>query len=624
MTTETGRFGVFRVFDFGRFVFRISGRRAWPAVFYLVLGSLTEGLSILLLVPLLALLAPGTDTVTIPLPNVLSLDSAAPLQIGLPTALAALTGVVTLQALLMRAKTIYMADLLVDVIDKLRLDLFAAIGQARWGFLSSRRHADLHQSLTVEIDRVQMAVNQFLALMQTLVILAIYIWISLLISPMMTLVASGVGAAFLALLTPLRRRSSAYGALVTAQKQRQFRTVDAFLGGLKVIKSLTAEPRYVRRLDADLTDARGELHRYMSVASLAGALFQILSALGLCLFVYLALTVMRLPMAQLIVMIFLFMRIAPRFTAIQSYLQELMMNLEGYDEVQRVTRACANEAEPPQTPGLGLLLNQMITFRNVEFRYGPGQPAILSGLSLAIPARRITALIGPSGGGKSTIGDLILGLLEPDAGEIAIDGVLLSGADLRAWRRSVAYVPQDVFLMHDTIRENLRIAAPAADEAEMWKALDLAQAGEFVRRLDFRLDTIVGPRGSRLSGGERQRIALARALLMKPQLLILDEATSALDWENQNLIAKAIEGLRGRMTIITVAHRPSMISFADWVLAVARGRLVEAGVFSDLMDNPNSMIARMMAGERASPESAERTKSASERPDDKRQSSGPN
>ena len=600
MTIEPGRFGVFRVFDFGRFVFKISGRRAWPAIFYLALGSLTEGLSILLLVPLLALLAPGTDTVTIPLPSGLSFGAAAPLQIGLPTALAALTGVVTLQALLMRAKTIYMADLLVDVVDKLRLDLFAAIGQARWRFLSSRRHADLHQTLTVEIDRVQMALNQFLALIQTLVILAIYIGISLLISPMMTLVASGVGAAFLALLTPLRRRSSAYGAVVTAQKQRQFRTVDAFLGGLKVIKSLTAEPRYVRRLDADLTDARGELHRYMGVASLAGALFQILSALGLCLFVYLALTVMHLPVAQLIVMIFLFMRIAPRFTAIQSYLQELMMNLEGFDEVQRMTRACEGEAEPPQTAGLGLSLNQMITFRNVEFRYGPGQPAILSGLSLAIPARRITALIGPSGGGKSTIGDLILGLLEPDAGEIAVDGVPLGGAELRAWRRSVAYVPQDVFLMHDTIRENLRIAMPAADEADMWGALDLAQAGDFVRRLDYRLDTVVGPRGTRLSGGERQRIALARALLMAPQLLILDEATSALDWENQNLIAKAIEGLRGRMTIITVAHRPSMISFADWVLAIDQGRLVEAGGFGELRGNSSSAIARMMEGEMAS------------------------
>lgn len=597
MTAKPARVGVFRVVAFARFVLKTSGRRAWPAAVFLTLGSLTEGLSILLLVPLLTLLGPGATTVSIPIPDLFSTGAVAPLQIGLVAALVVLSLVVTLQALLMRAKTIYMADLLVEVVDRLRMDLFTAIGEARWRFLSSRRHADLHQTLTVEIDRVHMSLNHLLALIQTLVILSIYTGISLLISPTMTLVASGVGLAFLALLTPLRRRSSAYGTLVTAQKQKQFRTVDAFLGGLKVVKSLTAEPRYVRRLDADLSDARSEFHRYMGLASLAGALFQILSVLGLSLFVYLALSVMQVPMAQLIVMIFLFMRIAPRFTAIQSHLQELMMNLEGFDEVRRLTQACQNEAEPKLGRASALPLEDMITFRDVVFGYGADQPPILSGLSLAIPARRITALIGPSGGGKSTIGDLILGLLEPDAGEIAIDGVPLDGDALRAWRRSVAYVPQDVFLMHDTIRENLRIALPAADEAAMWRALDLAQAGDFVRRLDFRLDTVVGPRGTRLSGGERQRIALARALLMEPQLLILDEATSALDWENQSLIAKAIEGLRGRMTIITVAHRPSMISFADWVLAVDHGRLVEAGPFRELRARPGSAISRMMQGE---------------------------
>ena len=597
MTAKTSRPGVFRIVAFARFILGNSGRSAWPAAFFLLLGSLTEGLSILLLVPLLALLGPGATSVTIPIPDVLSNGAVAPLQIGLVTALAALTVVITVQALLMRAKTIYMAGLLVGVVDRLRIDLFTAIGQARWRFLSSRRHADLHQTLTVEIDRVHMSLNHLLALIQTLVILTIYTGISLMISPTMTLVASGVGLAFLALLTPLRRRSSVYGEIVTAQKQRQFRTVDAFLGGLKVVKSLTAEPRYVRRLDADLSDARIEFHRYMGVASLAGALFQILSAFGLSLFVYVALSVMRVPMAQLIVMIFLFMRIAPRFTAIQSHLQELMMNLEGYDEVRRLTRACRREAEPMQGRASALPLKEMITFKDVGFRYGADQPAILTGLFLAIPAGRITALIGPSGGGKSTIGDLILGLLEPDTGEIEVDGAPLNGEALRAWRRSVAYVPQDVFLMHDTIRENLRIAMPTADEAAMWRALDLAQAGEFVRRLDFRLDTVVGPRGTRLSGGERQRIALARALLVEPQLLILDEATSALDWENQSLIAKAINDLRGRMTIITVAHRPSMISFADWVLAIDHGRLVEAGGFRELRNRPGSAIARMMEGE---------------------------
>ncbi|WP_052247712.1 ABC transporter ATP-binding protein [Brevundimonas nasdae] len=589
--------GIVGVLSFARYVLGASERRAGPAALFLILGSLTEGLSILLLVPLLTLLGPGATSVAIPIPELLTGRPGVTVGMGLATALILLTSVITAQALLMRAKTLYMADLLVEVVDRLRINLFSAIGGARWRFLSARRHSDLHQALTSEIDRVHVSLNHLLALLQTLVILLIYTGISLIISPTMTLVASGVGLSFLALLTPLRRRSSVYGTVVTAQKQRQLRTVDAFLGGLKVVKSLTAEPRYVRRLDNDLSDARNEFHRYMGLASLAGALFQILSALGVSLFVWIALTIMRVPMAQLIVMIFLFMRIAPRFTAIQSHLQELMTNLEGFHQVQRLTQACREEAEPDQGRASALPLKEMLTFHNVSFRYAEGQAEILSGLFLAVPARRITALIGPSGGGKSTIGDLILGLLEPDAGQICIDGVPLDSQAIRAWRRSVAYVPQDVFLMHDTIRENLRIALPGADEAAMWRALDMAQAGDFVRLLDFRLDTVVGPRGTRLSGGERQRIALARALLMEPQLLILDEATSALDWENQGLIAKAIEGLRGRMTVITIAHRPSMISFADWVLAIDGGRLVEAGAYRELRASPASVLSRMMDGE---------------------------
>ncbi|TIS53366.1 MAG: ABC transporter ATP-binding protein, partial [Mesorhizobium sp.] len=168
-----------------------------------------------------------------------------------------------------------------------------------------------------------------------------------------------------------------------------------------------------------------------------------------------------------------------------------------------------------------------------------------------------------------------------------------------AWRDQVAYVPQDVFLLHDTIAANLRLAAPQSGDEELWAALRKAHAADFVERLDRRLETVVGDRGVRLSGGERQRIALARALLRKPSLLILDEATSALDWQNQSLIAQSIEELRGQMTILTIAHRPSMIAFADWVVAIESGRIVEVGQYQRLKARSGSRLARMLSGERA-------------------------
>jgi len=219
----------------------------------------------------------------------------------------------------------------------------------------------------------------------------------------------------------------------------------------------------------------------------------------------------------------------------------------------------------------------------------------------------VTALIGPSGSGKSTIADMLLGLLEPTAGRILADGIEINAANRRRWRDQVAYVPQDVFLLHETIAANLRLAAPQASNDDLWKALRSAHAAEFIERLEHQMDTVVGDRGVRLSGGERQRIALARALLRKPSLLILDEATSALDWQNQSLIAKSIDGLRGSMTILTIAHRPSMIAFADWVVAMESGRIVEVGQYQRLKEKTGSRLSQMLSGEQSEREPADAT-----------------
>ena len=217
---------------------------------------------------------------------------------------------------------------------------------------------------------------------------------------------------------------------------------------------------------------------------------------------------------------------------------------------------------------------------------------VLNGVDLAIPAGRTTAVVGPSGAGKSTVADMVVGLLMPTSGRITIDGVPLAGAHIPPWRRRLGYVNQDTFLFHESIRENLRIVRPDATDEQLWTALHNASAA-FVEALPDGLDTVVGDRGVRLSGGERQRIALARALLRNPTMLILDEATSALDPENERVIQHAIERMAGQLTILVIAHRLASVRSADVIHVMEAGHVVESGTWEALLARPGGRFRAM-------------------------------
>jgi ATP-binding cassette subfamily C protein len=189
--------------------------------------------------------------------------------------------------------------------------------------------------------------------------------------------------------------------------------------------------------------------------------------------------------------------------------------------------------------------------------------------------------MGASGAGKSTLADVLMGLLQPDDGCLCVDDVRLDGATRMAWRRSVAYVPQEVFLFHDSIRNNLLWGYEAASEAELITALKRA-AADFVFDLPAGLNTLVGDGGVRLSGGERQRIALARALLKRPSLLILDEATSALDLESEARVRRSIENLHGDLTVVIIGHRLPTLEHADQVVVLDQGRIAARGTWADV------------------------------------------
>ncbi len=242
-------------------------------------------------------------------------------------------------------------------------------------------------------------------------------------------------------------------------------------------------------------------------------------------------------------------------------------------------------AEMPEKPDAVTLgpLREEIEFRNVVFRYGNEERLVLRDISLRIPAGRMVALVGESGGGKSTLTKLVPRFHDPAEGAVLWDGTDLRDASLASLRGNTALVTQETVLFNDTVRYNISYSRPDATDEEVEAAARAAHAHEFIKELPHGYDTVVGERGIFLSGGQRQRLAIARAVLADASVLVLDEATSALDAESERLVQKALANLtRGRTTIV-IAHRLSTVRRADLIVVIERGRIIETGRHAELL-----------------------------------------
>jgi ATP-binding cassette subfamily C protein len=411
-----------------------------------------------------------------------------------------------------------------------------------------------------------------------------YLVLALAISVPLTLLVLATGAGLTWLLAGRRRVAVRQGSRIVAAEEALHRAIGESLASMKLIRTASAEDRQIAGFDAtarELRDAHVELG---SSPSAVNGWFSAGTAAILSLVVYVAIQHFGMAAAELAVLLVVFWRLSPRMTAIQVSYHVVLGGLPAYEAVAALDSRFRAATRRRSAPRADLAYRRAVELTHISFHYDRERP-VLSDVSLTIAAGQTVAVVGSSGAGKSTLADLVLGLLQPTTGRIAIDGIELTPENLDAWHRQVAYVPQDPFLFHDTIRANLRWAAPEADEAAMREALQAA-AGGFVLDLPDGLDTIVGDRGVLLSGGERQRIAIARALLRRPALLVLDEATSSLDSENEALIRGAIERLHGRTAILVISHRLSTVRNADVIYVLEDGRVVETGRFEELSLRP--------------------------------------
>jgi ATP-binding cassette, subfamily C, bacterial len=384
------------------------------------------------------------------------------------------------------------------------------------------------------------------------------------------------------LLKGLRNQALHLGQRMSQAERAMMGNVQESLAGIKLAKILGTEQSYLHNFTAYLKAVRDENLSFQINQTRASAWYQITGALLLACFLYLGIKVLNTPMATLLTLVFIFSRLLPMFSNTQVQYQYWLHALPSVQRCYQLIAAAEAQAEPACDVRTALTrVEDSIELIDARVCYTGRQDAALDAVTLTLKSRTTTAVMGESGAGKSTLADVLMGLLDLDSGHLLVDGRRIDGADLLSWRHSVSYVPQDNFLFHDSIRRNLLWGDLQADDEDLERALRQA-AADFVFDLPNGMDTLVGDGGALLSGGERQRIALARALLKKPALLILDEATSALDTANEARIRQAIENLHGDLTVLIIGHRLPTLEHADQVIVMAQGRIKARGSWQDV------------------------------------------
>lgn len=468
-----------------------------------------------------------------------------------------------------------------EFVDRIRVELYSACASASWIHMLGRRRSDIQHAITDNVGRVGSAAFHLLQLAVGVTLASAQFAVAVIVSPAVAAVAALLGLALAAVGRPLVRRSHSLGRQLTGGGRVLRGYATDFLDGLKSAKIHGAEAAHVERFRKQAADVRERRISFAALSAGTRATLQFAAAAALAGLVWYALAGAGLTLPELALLALVFARVTPTALNLLQWTQALANELPAYSAVTAMRDELRAAAEPPETSGNTLTLSEGIEARDLCFVYPGSSVDALSGVSFRIPAKEIFAITGPSGSGKTTLADLLTGLLEPTRGGVLADGVPLRGTDLRRWRRSAASVGQEPYLFHESVRSNLAWARPDATEAEMREALRLAAAAEFVDALDQGLDTVVGDRGSRLSGGERQRVALAAALLREPALLVLDEPTGQLDSGNEERVIETLRRLRGRATIVVIAHGSALLREADRILVLDNGRVRAAGDWAD-------------------------------------------
>lgn len=568
-----------------RALLRLMRPDPWLVPTLVVLGllsSILEGFGIGLFIPLLQSLN-GSSAGGGSIPLIGRLFTSLPAEHRLPVAAFAIFAAITLKNAVGYSSTALSSWYSGRVGHRLRSDIHRQLLVVPFSVIERAPSGKLITLLATETWRTIGAITVFANLIATGCTIAVFAFFLLILSWPLTLIVSVLMVLVSTTVQLLKARVRSAGQQASEANTVLTGRMLEGLGGMRVIRAFCRESHEQERFERASERVSTVFFRMDALSAVVGPSSDILSTGVLALIVVLArplLTGDQATLPMLITFIFLLYRLQPQIKIFENARIGLAALAQSVQEVVDFL------ADPPNVPTGRLRLGAMeegIRFEQVGLCYAPGEKPALQDVSFFIPKGKTTALVGPSGAGKSTIASIIPRFYEISSGQITVDGKPFEALDLTDWRERIGIVSQDVYIFDATVRENIAYGRLDATDAQIVEAAMQANAHEFILQMPEGYDTPIGERGVRLSGGQRQRLAIARAIVRNPEILILDEATSALDSQSERLIQEALEKLQKDRTVIVIAHRLSTIESADQIVVLENGRVAEQGTFQQLM-----------------------------------------
>ncbi|HEY0328651.1 MAG TPA: ABC transporter ATP-binding protein [Rhodopseudomonas sp.] len=463
--------------------------------------------------------------------------------------------------------------------------LFAKLMSESVGFFSDRHSSEFLARLSAGANSVTQVLSLLInAVGRDLLSLIALVTVMVMQDPFMALFGFLIAPPALLVIRKLVRRIKGLAHNQFTGNADILETMQESLQGIRTVKAFTLEQTMRERIDANIAAVQATADKMAKVSNRSSPLMETLGGVAIAaslMYGGYRVVAMGATPGQFFSFLTAFLLAYEPAKRLARLNIELNSSLVGAKMLLEIVDSPASEPDDSDKPALQLT-DARVELRDVNFAYRPDEP-VLSHLSFVAEPGKVTALVGPSGGGKSTVLSLLLRLYDYQSGEILIDGQAIQSVSRQSLRQQTAYVGQDVYLFRDTIRGNIAFGKPGASDAEIVAAAKAASAHDFIMGFPLGYDTPVGEHGTQLSGGQRQRVAIARALVKNAPIILLDEATAALDSESEKLVQAAIDQLCQNRTTIVIAHRLHTIMNADAILVVEGGEIVERGRHDELL-----------------------------------------